>query len=258
MGKGNGNGPVNPYDPEELKKGLAQAPLVPMDYVGPMWRTTCSALGANIVDFFHERFGIQTMVSCRVIPEINRRDGVVTDIRCDASFDASTTVTDDSGKSVSAEIWLNGSGNTGTRTILQYKQQRTASGKFGTNDLFKKTFGQLAMEYDDDDNIIIREAPAEMVKKDHRLANYAFLALDFFAIMNIVLGITSNSPFDFNVDFNHSQRQIDGHEDCKMIITKFVGKKKNRNFKYSNVDPNIVIESIDAVFGNGNGGRRYR
>lgn len=252
MAKQNNDNQTNPFDPETLRIGLDKPPLVEMEYVGPMYKTTCSTFGAEIVDMFNTRMSIESARFCHIFPVIDRRGGVVTDVKTVMAFNAAMPG--------SKEIWINGrggnSGKNGKKLITDYRPQRTASGKYGTGNEFRKIIGALAANFDDSGNVIINEPSQEQVDQDRRFRDLAYIEVDFGALMNLVLQIEDNDPFDFAVDFGYSQRKNHGHEDCLMTVSKFVGKRKTKTFKYREFDTNVMTSGIESMFGGD--GRRNR
>lgn len=247
----NGNRPKgNPYDPEKIKKDLMRPPLVEMDFAGPVWKTTCSKFGADVVQMF-QRIGIPSAIYCHVFPEIDRRGGVVTDIYTVIAFDAASN---------GGDIWINGrdSGGSNVKLVTDWKPQRTASGKFGVSAQWKSTFYNLAKQFDDKGNIVINEPSAEQVKRDRRFRNFAYVELDFFALMALVMQIEDNDPYDVMVDFDASKRRNHEHEDCFMTVSVFVGKRKTNISRYRDFDQSVMVNGIENMFGGYNGGRRDR
>lgn len=244
----------NPYDPVVLREGLDKEPLVPMNYKGPLFETSCSMFGQGCVEMFHDRFGLPSMNFLHVWPTIDRRGGEVTSVVTVASFDAA---------SGNKDIWINGdrnsnANNNGVKMITNYKNVKTSGAKFGLSDAWKKVIGGIALNFDNDGKIVVDAASTEQIRRDGRFRNFAYVELDFFKLMALVLEIGSNDPYDFTIDFEQG-RVKDGHEDCFMVVHKFVGKRKTNNFKYQKFDSNVMTEGLESMYGgNGGGGRRRR
>ena len=248
-----GAGRPNPYDPNKIKEDLMKAPLIEMEFAGPVWKTTCSKFGAGVVDMLRG-IGIKSAIYCHVFPEINRGGGIVTNIYTVIAFDAANNGQGD-------DIWINGAGgkNGNVPLITDWKPQKTASGKFGVSKKWKDTFYPLAAHFDDKGNIVINEPSAEQIKQDRRFRNFAYLEVDFFALMALALQIEDGEPYDFMVDFDASKNRNHGQEDCLMTVTKFVGRRKSNVSKYRDFDQSVMVSGIENMFGGGNnGGRRNR
>lgn len=253
----------NPFDPETLKKGLMMEPLIPMEYAGPIWKAQCSQFGQDFVNLVNETYGIKEAVYCHIFPEVNRREGVVTNITAAIAFDTSRTRNmKDSDNRPVADIWINGVGSANNdgrrRTVMDYKPSKTPSGKFGVSDKWKKFFGTMAANFDDSGKIVINEASKEQISRDRRFRNFAFVQLDFFTMMGFVLRIGDDDPYDFAVDFDQTNRKYsDGQEDCLMTVTKYVGRRKKNKVRYNSFDPSVMTSGIESMYG-GNQGRRAR
>lgn len=244
----------NPYDPNVLREGLDKEPLIPLNYRGPLYDTTCSAFGQSCVDMLCNTFGLPSTIFMHVWPTIDRRGGEVTDVYTVVAFDASLG---------NKDIWINGNtnpnqNNGGVKMITQYKNVRTSGAKFGISDAWKKVIGGLAAKYDSDGKIVIDAPSYEQIKRDGRFKNFAYVELDFFKLVAMVLGIGSNDPYDFTIDFEQGKMGKDGYEDCHMAIHKFVGKRKSNKFNYAKFDTNVMTEGLESMYGGDNGGRRRR
>ena len=236
------------FKPEDLIAGLTQT-AVPLSQVGLVFKEKISILQSKVEDLIANTFGIEEIDHVFIYPDIER-NGTICQIVCRAYFNTKGVT---KGNIVRAG---NGTAtNNGQPTILSLMGSNVNQGGFDVSDDFKKKFAALQAQTDDKSN----KLKIYGIKGNRDIA---VLDLDFFAVMSVVLGIGSDSPYDYSV-LSVSPIGSGNNPDYTILISKFIdagnrnkGRRKNRNVDYTSLDR----EFSNKVSGgrNNNNGRSFR
>lgn len=231
----------NQFDPRSLLDGLDKI-AVPQNKVGNLYREKTSKLQGLFEDLIANTYGIQEIDHVFIAPKLNR-DGSLANIYCRAYFNTRDVT---NGDIVRTGI---GAPNGKRMTVVQMLGgAASGSGDFELSDKFKSVFAPLALS-EDNNKLIVHAVPGS---KD-----YACLDIDFFAMMSLALGISSNDPYDFSII---TAKPLGG-DDFLLLYSKFIevgsgkrGRHKGRQINYKELDKEFARQNNH--YSNG-GDRRF-
>ena len=173
------------FDKRQLE-GCIDGVSIPMSLTGIVMKDTTSALADKIVNLFVSEFDIPELEHCLFYP-VKDKNGEIID------FDAVLYFNTNIGNKVKNiyKVGTNGGRtNDGRVDLMRLAGSRTASGAFNINDKFRSTFASVA-QTDRDGNIVIKAVS--------ETPHVAIVECNFFRLLALCFGISSNDPYDFTV-----------------------------------------------------------
>lgn len=205
------------FDKRQLEDCINNV-TIPMSMTGVVIKDTTNSLADKIVNMFAGEFDIPELEHCLFYPVYDKAGELV-------DFDAVLYFNTNAGnkfKNISKAGSGAGRTNDGRVNLMALAGSRTATGVFDINDKFRKTFAPVA-NTDRDGNIIIKAVPES--------ANIAVVECNFFRLLALCLGISSNDPFDFTVAECYPLNNNHGSPDFGLVIVKEMIVGQNRRVK---------------------------
>lgn len=232
----------NRYNPQELIKGL-QETAVPLNQSGIEFTERTSSLQSKAEDMIANTWGIQEIDHLYILP-IFDKNGDLVDMLARVYFNTKDVQDGDI-----VRVGYGKPSNNGKPNVLDYVGGgTTSSGDFRTSDKFKRTFAALALS--DDDRLHVKS-----IKENPYVA---VLDLDINALMQTILQIDANAPYNFK--FLGAARL--GGEDYNVLISKHIdlgsgkrGRHRGNRMNYAELDRAFAKQN--SKYGNGGDGRRF-
>ena len=173
---------------EDLIAGLRDV-SIPMSPSGVLFKETTSSLSNKICDLFARTLNIPECDHVVMIPIEDEKTRSIIDFALVVSFDITRGNQYGNIRKLSGKKQAYNMGG-GKQDLRPLAGTRMTNGGYTTSDAFKKAFASLAKK-DNDGNIIIRTE-----ETDQRVA---VIECDFFKVLEIALGITSDDHYNFAI-----------------------------------------------------------
>ena len=215
-----------PITQQDLIAGLTK-PVIPIAPTGAIYKESTSSLANKIVDMFVNNFGIIECDHVFMYP-VQDKAGRIVDFNLTMYFDttrggANSTITRASGPKA-ASI---GNGRADLRGLVGAK---LSNGGFNITQTFKEKIGAVA-ELDNDNRIVIKADP------DYN--KIACVECNFFKIIGLCLGVSSDDNYDFSIIDCTPFRNSADNLDYNLVLTKEISAQDRRrgrngiNYEYA-------------------------